>query len=109
DQAARLFLERAALSVAPATADGWRDDPSADERWNAGLDYGQTQLCSVLGVDTSSVNWDAATETLDGDVQSVISNILRARFGDDWRSEGKPVAWRVFGEPDLPVHFARTK
>ena len=29
------------------------------------------------------VNWDAATETLDGDVQAVIGNILRARFGED--------------------------
>lgn len=80
----------AAWNRRPSTADrggevDWRDDPSADERWNAGLDYGQTQLCKVLGVDPTSVSWDAATETLDGDVQSVIGNILTARFGDDWR------------------------
>ena len=82
----------AAWNRRPSTADrggeveaDWRDDPSADERWNAGLDYGQTQLCKVLGVDPASVSWDAATETLDGDVQSVIGNILTARFGDDWR------------------------
>src|SRR5690606_1622498 len=29
----------------------WRDDPSADERWNAGLDFAMQQLCSFLGVD----------------------------------------------------------
>lgn len=75
-----------APSVAKAVAEDWRDDPSADERWNAGLDYGQTQLCHVLGIDPATVNWDAATETLDGDVQAVIGNILTARFGDDWRS-----------------------
>lgn len=63
----------------------WRNDPSADERWNAGLDYGQTQLCKLLGVDPASVRWDAATETLDGDVQAVIGNILTACFGDEWR------------------------
>lgn len=62
----------------------WRDDPAADERWCAGLDYGQNQLCAVLGVDPKTVNWDAATETLDGDVQSVIGNILRMAFGDNW-------------------------
>lgn len=74
---------QAAQPVVKATPD-WRDDPSADERWCAGLDYGQTQLCNVLGVDPASINWDAATETLDGDVQSVIGKILAARFGDDW-------------------------
>lgn len=86
--------------ASPAQADDWRDDPSADERWNAGLQYGLDQLCTVLGVDPQTVNWDAATETLDGDVQSVIGNILTKRFGDDWQaalslhSEG----WRL-----LPV------
>lgn len=73
----------------------WRDDPSADERWSAGLDYGQTQLCAVLGVDPQQVNWDAATETLDGDVQAVIGNILTARFGDDWRTALSAQGWRT--------------
>lgn len=79
-------LKRRRLAAPIPDAVAWQDDPSADERWNAGLDYGQTQLCTVLGVDPASVRWDAATETLDGDVQSVIGNILTARFGDDWRS-----------------------
>lgn len=71
---------------APAKDGGWRDDPAADERWCDGLDYGQTQLCIVLGIDPQTVNWDAATETLDGDVHSVIGNILTMRFGEDWQS-----------------------
>lgn len=73
-----------ALEPAPAEAEGWRDDPAADGRWSAGLDYGQNQLCHVLGIDPRDVMWDAATETLDGDVRSVIGNILTQRFGDDW-------------------------
>lgn len=64
--------------------DDWKDDPSADERWNAGLDFGLTQLCAWLDIDTSDVVWDAATETVDGDVQAVIGNILRKKFGDDF-------------------------
>lgn len=76
------------LSTPPAAvekeADDWRDDPSADERWNAGLDFAMGQFCAALGVDPKSVRWDAATETLDGDVNAVIWNILRARFGEDW-------------------------
>ncbi|GJE29786.1 DUF551 domain-containing protein [Methylobacterium organophilum] len=79
----------------PAPTDGklaedWRKDPSADDRWNAGLDYGQRQLCAVLGVDPGSVSWDAATETLDGDVRSVIGNILTAWAGDEWRGVASP-------------------
>jgi len=83
--AARAGLDayRAALSL-PVQPVAWRDDPSADERWNAGLDFGMSQLCAYLGVDTNSVTWDAATETLDGDVRSVIGNILRAKYGEDW-------------------------
>ena len=62
----------------------WRADPSADGRWQAGCDFALVQLCEAIGVDPKSVRWDAATETLDGDVNAVIWNILRARFGDDW-------------------------
>lgn len=64
--------------------DNWQDDPSADERWNAGLDFGMVQLCAVLGVDPHMVTWDAATETLDGDVCAAIGNIFRTKYGDDF-------------------------
>jgi hypothetical protein len=73
-----------ALSACRGLADGsevivkvdWEDDPASDERWNAGVDFAQMQLCAVLKVDPKTVTWDAATETLDGDVQAVIGNIL---------------------------------
>ncbi|MGG3810913.1 DUF3850 domain-containing protein [Methylorubrum rhodesianum] len=71
---------------AAETEENWRADPSADERWCAGVDYAQEQLCHVLGVDPSDVNWDAATETLDGDMQAVICTILAAWGGDDWQA-----------------------
>ena len=64
--------------------DNWQDDPSADERWNAGLDFGMVQLCAVLGVDPHMATWDAATETLDGDVCAAIGNIFRTKYGDDF-------------------------
>lgn len=70
----------------------WRDDPSSDERWNAGLDYAMTQLCALLGVDTNSVRWDAATETLDGDVRAVLGGIMRAKYGEDWGAEAAEFA-----------------
>lgn len=83
----------AMLSAAPApavteTADAetWKDDPTSNDAWNAGCDFAMTQLCAYLGVDPASVNWDAATETLDGDVQSVIGNIMRAKYGEEWCS-----------------------
>lgn len=60
------------------------DDPTASAEWNNGCDFAMIQLCHFLGVDQHSVHWDAATETVDGDVQAVIGNILRAKFGDDW-------------------------
>lgn len=89
-------------STRTGQGEDWRDDPSADVRWNAGLVYGHDQLCRVLGVDPDKVSWDAATETLDGDVQSVICNILRAWAGDDWQAlAARPAApeaqgaWRV--------------
>lgn len=75
-----------ALDAAQAKpdCDNWQDDPSADERWNAGLDFGMVQLCAVLGVDPHMVTWDAATETLDGDVCAAIGNIFRTKYGDDF-------------------------
>jgi len=59
-------------------------DPTASAEWNNGCDFAMVQLCKYLSVDPKSVNWDAATETVDGDVQAVIGNILRAKFGEDW-------------------------
>jgi len=64
--------------------DDWREDPSADERWNAGVDFVMKLLCDFLGVDPDDVTWDAATETVDGDVSAVIGNILRTKYGEDW-------------------------
>jgi hypothetical protein len=82
-------LEDASPS-APVPASGgveagdWRNDPTSDERWNAGCDFAMTRLCNYLNVDTASVRWDAATETVEGDVSAVIGNILEAHFGEDW-------------------------
>lgn len=88
---------RSALVEVPAVKGepepvAWRDDPTSDERWNAGCDFAMTQLCRALDVDPDTVNWDAATETVDGDVQSVIWNILRARMGEDWDPDTAPPA-----------------
>jgi hypothetical protein len=67
-----------------AEPDDWRSDPSADERWNLGLDFGMNLLCDYLGVDKNEVIWDAATETVEGDVSAVIGNILRTKYGENW-------------------------
>lgn len=74
----------------------WQDDPSNDERWNAGLDYGMVCFCKVLGVDPKKVNWDAATEELEGDVCAVIGNILREKYGEDFDPR--------YAHPETPVH-----
>lgn len=88
DALASLDMARDALeaALAPAEAGGvdWRDDPSADERWNAGCDFAMTMLCQVVKADPAKVSWDAATETLDGDVMAVIGNILTEGLGEDW-------------------------
>lgn len=81
---------RATLAAPVETEEDWRDDPSADERWNAGLDYAMVRFCQCLGVDPKSVRWDAATEELDGDVCAVIGNILRAKFGEDFDPDVVP-------------------
>jgi hypothetical protein len=62
--------------------DDYSDDPASDERWQAGCDYAMMRLCDVLGVEMKAVRWDAATETLDGDVCAVLWNILVAKYGD---------------------------
>lgn len=81
-----MLAARPAAPAGEVERDTWRDDPAADERWNAGCDYAMQQLCVVLGVDPQSIVWDAATETLDGDVRAQATNVIVARFGDDWRT-----------------------
>lgn len=84
----RRFLETELFCLrevkARLAADDWREDPSVDERWQAGCDFVMVHLCKALDVDPQAVRWDAATETLDGDVIAVIWNILRAKMGEDW-------------------------
>lgn len=86
----RLASSDSGVKGEPEPVADWRDDPTSDERWNAGCDFAMTQLCKALDVDPAAVNWDAATETVDGDVQSVIWNILRARMGEDWDPDAPP-------------------
>jgi Lar family restriction alleviation protein len=74
--------------------DDWQDDPAADERWNAGCTFALDQLCKFLGVDSSGVTWDAATETVDGDVQAVIGNILCAKYGENWGPRDPAQGWQ---------------
>ncbi|MFC5505137.1 hypothetical protein [Bosea massiliensis] len=59
------------------------DQETIDE----GVDLALIQLCNVLGVSTEAVNWDAASETFEGDVQSVICSILRAKYGEYWSAD----------------------
>lgn len=68
------------------------DDPRFDD---AAVDFTLVQLCRVLAVDPESISWDAATETFEGDVQAVIGNILRAKFGDEWPTSGKPIGEQI--------------
>jgi hypothetical protein len=74
----------------PLPPDDWKDDPSADERWNAGVDCAMKLFCDYLGVDPNAVTWDAATETVDGDISAVIGNILRTKYGEDWSPASPP-------------------
>lgn len=80
----RTVLSAALPQPVGVDASDWRDDPSSDERWNAGCDFAMEQLCAAMQVDPKSFAWDAATETLDGDVQAIIWRILRIRMGEDW-------------------------
>jgi hypothetical protein len=75
------------------------DDPTADARWNEGCDFAMTQLCKFLGVEPGSVNWDAATETVEGDVSAVIGNILCAKYGEEWGPESTFTPAQASGEP----------
>lgn len=77
------------------SVEDWRDDPAQDERWSAGVDFAMVQVCRALDVDPEEVRWDAATETLEGDIQAVIWNILRVRFGEDWEPPSRSPAGSV--------------
>lgn len=68
------------MTNAPVSRSSSGSEPVLDE----GIDFALEQLCLVLGVDQNEVCWDAATETTDGDVRSVIGNIMRAKYGEDW-------------------------
>ena len=85
DAAARILELEAENTKLREAETSYLLDPAIDERWNAGADFVQMQLCAVLRVNPKSVTWDAATETLDGDVQSVIGNILTRAMGDNWQ------------------------
>lgn len=56
----------------------------SDEPNHEGIDFALEHLCAFLGVDPHMVSWDAATETVDGDVSAVIGNIMRAKYGEDF-------------------------
>ncbi len=79
-------------SISHSRSSAGTDDPTSNPAWNDGCDFAMTQLCIFLGVNQSDVRWDAATETVDGDVQAVIGNILRAKFGENWGPEDDPIS-----------------
>ncbi len=81
---------RARTCSSAATDGDWRDDPGADERWSAGCDFALEQLGKYLSIDLSSITWDGATETVEGDVEAVIGNILRAKYGENWGPDDTP-------------------
>lgn len=62
------------------------EDLASDDRWNAGVNYAIERLCEIFGIDPKTISWDAATETLDGDVMSVLCNVLVAAYGEEWSS-----------------------
>lgn len=103
------MLAAAPRPSADADAAGvdWRDDMASDERWNAGVNFAIEQLCGIFGVDPKSINWDAATETLDGDVSSVLCNVLVAAYGEEWSSYAPVTAairsTLVASQPPAPV------
>ncbi len=62
-------------------------DAAKTEAWDEGCDTAMIALCTVVGADPAKVNWDAATETVEGDVASVIGNILTAGLGELWNDQ----------------------
>lgn len=79
------------------------EDPTASKEWNDGCDFAMTQLCKFLDVEPRSVSWDAATETVEGDVSAVIGNILRAKFGEDWGPQCQAVSVPTPPEDGLQI------
>jgi hypothetical protein len=63
-----------------------------DGALDAGINYAIERLCEILGVDPKSINWDAATETFDGDVMSVICNVLVAAYSEEWSAKPEDTA-----------------
>ena len=51
------------------------------EDFHEGVSFAIERLAGVLGINPSKFCWDAATETFEGDVDSVISNCLSATPG----------------------------
>jgi hypothetical protein len=82
----RLSDYQALASRTPNTEMVDEEDLASDDRWNAGVNYAIERLCEILGVDPKAISWDAATETVDGDVMSVICNVLVAAYGEEWSS-----------------------
>ena len=70
------------------------EDLTADEKFNEGLDFALLRLCNYLGVDPHMVSFDAATETVEGDVSAVIGNILRAKYGENFDPQALTIGYR---------------
>lgn len=64
----------------------------ANGELDAGINYAIERLCEILDIDPKSISWDAATETMDGDVSSVICNVLIAAYGEEWSSKPEDTA-----------------
>lgn len=103
-----FYFAPPASAPAEPVAEDWRDDPAQDERWNEGVDFAITQLCKMLGVDPMSIRWDAATETVDGDVSSVVGNVLRAAYSEEWSSAAETTAHIRSALAEQPAPVAET-
>lgn len=63
------------------------DVPSDEDEeliFSNGVEYVIQIVAESLGVHPDEFSWDAATEEFEGDVRSVVGNMLTAAFGDDW-------------------------
>ncbi|MHC2163091.1 hypothetical protein [Bradyrhizobium ottawaense] len=89
-EAVRDSEGRATGEVRPRLSAATDEDPTASKEWNEGCDFALEQLGKYLGIDLSTITWDGATETVEGDVDAVIGNILRAKFGEDWGPDDVP-------------------
>lgn len=54
-----------------------------------GVDWTIQAVAEALGVTVNDFSWDAATEEWEGDVRSVIGNMLTAALGEDWPDRRK--------------------